>query len=326
VAATPSVARGLASSSRAAASSSTASPSAGPARHLPPLARADPQLYALTAPLPLSSLSALATRFHLLPASLSAPERKARLEAVAQALVHPSLLPQLARARALSNDELQRMSGDDQAREQYLPLPEKDNAALAAEGNAWLGMLMSEALHLRFPHLPVRALKAAVSAYVGPQTLADVAAELGVTSASLLRFDPSNKVEPSSLKLSRGKAEARKVNARGASTDALRALFALVLSMNGLPALRKQLHSLILSRQLPLEQLLKFTDPKRVLSQTCAKYSLEPPVSRLIAETGRTSIAPIFVVGVWSGATKLGEGTGSALKMAEYRVSAPALH
>lgn len=70
-----------------------------------------------------------------------------------------------------------------------------------------------------------------------------------------------------------------------------------------------------------MSTFLKFRDPKRMLSMTCSKYGLEAPVSRLIAETGRLSQTPVFVVGVWSGETKLGEGTGSAIRMAEFRVS-----
>ena len=42
--------------------------------------------------------------------------------------------------------------------------------------------------------------------------------------------------------------------------------------------------------------------------------------SRLLKETGRYSISPVFVVGIYSGADKLGEGFGSSLKMAEFRV------
>ena len=44
-------------------------------------------------------------------------------------------------------------------------------------------------------------------------------------------------------------------------------------------------------------------------------------IPRLLSETGRFSNSPIFVVGVYSGADKLGEGFGASLKMAEYRVS-----
>lgn len=41
---------------------------------------------------------------------------------------------------------------------------------------------------------------------------------------------------------------------------------------------------------------------------------------RLLKETGRFSNSPVFVVGIYSGADKLGEGFGSSLKMAEFRV------
>lgn len=55
-------------------------------------------------------------------------------------------------------------------------------------------------------------------------------------------------------------------------------------------------------------------------------WKLGPSVTRLILrdrllkETGRLSNSPIFVVGIFSGADKLGEGFGSSLRMAEYRV------
>jgi len=50
-------------------------------------------------------------------------------------------------------------------------------------------------------------------------------------------------------------------------------------------------------------------------------FMLTTGIPRLLSETGRFSNSPIFVVGVYSGADKLGEGFGASLKMAEYRVS-----
>lgn len=41
---------------------------------------------------------------------------------------------------------------------------------------------------------------------------------------------------------------------------------------------------------------------------------------RLLKETGRFSNSPVFVVGIYSGNEQLGEGFGSSLNMAEYRV------
>lgn len=40
----------------------------------------------------------------------------------------------------------------------------------------------------------------------------------------------------------------------------------------------------------------------------------------LLKETGRISENPIFIVGMYSGVDKIGEGYGSSLKMAETRV------
>ena len=40
----------------------------------------------------------------------------------------------------------------------------------------------------------------------------------------------------------------------------------------------------------------------------------------MLKETGRFSISPVFVVGIYSGQDKLGEGFGSSLNMAEFRV------
>jgi hypothetical protein len=40
----------------------------------------------------------------------------------------------------------------------------------------------------------------------------------------------------------------------------------------------------------------------------------------MLKETGRFSNSPMYVVGIYSGADKLGEGFGSSIRMAEYRV------
>ena len=43
---------------------------------------------------------------------------------------------------------------------------------------------------------------------------------------------------------------------------------------------------------------------------------------RLLRETGRYSNTPMYVVGIYTGEDKLGEGFGSSLRMAEFRVRA----
>jgi large subunit ribosomal protein L44 len=87
--------------------------------------------------------------------------------------------------------------------------------------------------------------------------------------------------------------------------------------------------------------MIKFVDPKHALSQMVAKFQREPPKSRsvssfftitsplisprLLKETGRFSNSPVFVVGIYSGSDKLGEGFGASLRMAEYRAAEDAL-
>jgi len=72
--------------------------------------------------------------------------------------------------------------------------------------------------------------------------------------------------------------------------------------------------------------MIKFSNPKKALSLTVEKFGREKPISRLLKETGRFSIAPVFVVGIYSGQDKLGEGFRSSLSMAEFRAAEDALH
>ena len=81
----------------------------------------------------------------------------------------------------------------------------------------------------------------------------------------------------------------------------------------------------ILSRHLPLHTLFNFTHPTRDLSRLCAREGFEPPVARLVSESGRLSRSPVFVVGVFSGEEVLGEGVGGSLDEARVRAAAAAL-
>lgn len=65
------------------------------------------------------------------------------------------------------------------------PLP-ATNANLATLGNSLLGLFATEHVNATYPYLPTRVLKAAVSAYVGPTTCANVAKEMG--ASPLLRW------------------------------------------------------------------------------------------------------------------------------------------
>lgn len=97
------------------------------------------------------------------------------------------------------------------------------------------------------------------------------------------------------------------------------------LHEGGLPAAKKFVRNHILSRKLEIGQMFRFVQPTRELSRLCQREGFEQPVARLLAETGRNSRSPVFVVGVFSGAEKLGEGQGSSLDEARIRAAISAL-
>ncbi|KAJ2919496.1 hypothetical protein MD484_g921, partial [Candolleomyces efflorescens] len=248
----------------------------------------DPELWASLQPVPSSALSSFAHRIGL--ASVVSSDDEVR-----QACTHPSFVE---------------VFRHHYPQEKRIP---KSNHQLSALGNSLMGLFATEYLQAKYPYLPTRVQKAALTAHVGPATLASVAQEMG--AAPLLKWHrkPETPTSPSVL-----------------HADALasipRSLTALIYKNHSLPYARKFVHSYFLTRQVDLRAMLKFLDPKKALKEMVYRFGREPPKSRLLKETGRFTNSPVFVVGVFSGADKLGEGFGSSLKMAEFRAAENALH
>ncbi|KAH9987122.1 60S ribosomal protein L3 [Russula compacta] len=245
-----------------------------------------PDTWTVLQPPPHSALSALGHRIGF-GSALQIPELE-------QACTHPSILPLFARRHPHQK-------------------PPPANGNLSTLGNALLGLFASELVAASYPHLPTRVIKAAVSAYVGPSTCANVANEVG--AAPLLRW---HRTPPTPLKPA--------ILHHDALSSISRSLVALIYQRRSLSSARKFAHQFFLSREVDLRKMLKFRDPKVALAETVAKFGREKPISRLLKETGRASNSPVFVVGVYSGTEQLGEGFGSSLRMAEYRAAEDALH
>jgi dsRNA-specific ribonuclease len=81
----------------------------------------------------------------------------------------------------------------------------------------------------------------------------------------------------------------------------------------------------VLSRHLNVGSLFAFREPVRELARLCLREDFEYPVARMLSETGRHSRTPVYVVGIFSGTQKLGEGSGSHLVEARWRASIAAL-
>jgi large subunit ribosomal protein L44 len=117
-------------------------------------------------------------------------------------------------------------------------------------------------------------------------------------------------------------------------------------------AARTFVHSYFLTRHVDIPGMLNFRNPKHVLGVEMRRLGLSGGIEsrfvacvffklittsgerltaldiscRLLAESGRHSISPVFSVGLFlPSGLKLAEGTGSSLKMAEHRASINAL-
>ena len=110
-----------------------------------------------------------------------------------------------------------------------------------------------------------------------------------------------------------------------ASTGFVRALMGAVYLHAGRKAAYNFFKAHILSRHLNVSNLFEFRQPTRDLSKLCAREGFESPVARILSETGRQSRHPVFIVGVFAGKDKLGEGSGGSLDEARIRASVGAL-
>ncbi|KAI9860112.1 MAG: hypothetical protein M1824_003350 [Vezdaea acicularis] len=110
-----------------------------------------------------------------------------------------------------------------------------------------------------------------------------------------------------------------------AQTAFARAVFGAIYLHAGRSASRDFFKSHILSRDLKISDMFEFAQPTRDLSRLCAREGFESPIARIMSETGRRSLTPVFVVAVYSGQDKLGEAAGSSLDEARTRAAIAAL-
>ncbi|KAJ6013556.1 hypothetical protein N7540_008147 [Penicillium herquei] len=110
-----------------------------------------------------------------------------------------------------------------------------------------------------------------------------------------------------------------------ARATAVRALMGAIYLHSGRPAAKLFFQQHFLSRSLNISQLFNFSQPARDLTRLCARENFEKPVAKIISETGRLSRHPVFVVGIFSGQDKLGEGAGASLLEARERAALAAL-
>lgn len=112
---------------------------------------------------------------------------------------------------------------------------------------------------------------------------------------------------------------------KNAHANFVRATIGAIYLHCGQDAAKHFIKAYVLSRRIDLASMFGFKMPERELARLCAREDFEPPVARLISETGRLSRTPVFIVGVYSGADKLGEGSGPSLDSARTAAAMNAL-
>lgn len=212
------------------------------------------------------------------------------------------------------------------------PTAEKDerftNSNLVAVGGTLTGFFAAEHLLVQYPRLPTEVFKAAVGAFVSHPALAAVGREWGVEHA----FAPTADVDAGLLQFARLAPGADPFRHRGtavpletALANHVRAVFGAVYLHEGFAGAKQFFRQHVASRKLNVERIFNFEQPTRELSRLCAREGFELPVARLEAETGRRSRNAVFVVGVYSGNNKMGEGHGGSLDEARTRAAVNAL-
>ncbi|KAK9465094.1 60S ribosomal protein L3 [Lipomyces arxii] len=222
-----------------------------------------------------------------------------------------------------------------------------DNGGLEQFGKAYLDAVVSEIIMFTYVRLPLSVVREAVWAYIGDDALSDIGNNWGVQreTPSTSKKSPYHGIKQTELPGAYGILKyshqvIRRVNGLSEYADVdgavyqryseamsgfVRSVVAGVYLHDGEPAARKFVHDHILSRKVDVSSLFKIDQPTRELSRLCEREKLQPPVSRMIAESGRLSRSPVFVVGVYSGSNVLGSGEGGSIKEAEIKAAINAL-
>lgn len=243
--------------------------------------------------------------------------------------------------------------------------PSFNNGSLAQIGGSMISYYVSEFLVATYPRMPMTVLFAAAYAYNGPKTLHIIGKEWGVETAAapggevdpgLLQFSKitpgqvpntglTGSTRPDKKPWMRRGISSRNVyddefgdlvkkedpeaellqTTELAYSNFVKAVVGSIYVHAGQPSVKAFVQNHILSRHLQVSSLFRFDNPVRELARLCLREEFEYPVARILSETGRLSRSPVFVVGIFSGTEKLGEGAAPSLSEARIRACVAAL-
>lgn len=195
-----------------------------------------------------------------------------------------------------------------------------NNQGLNILGKNFMSYYVTEYLMSLYPRLPLPILNTAVASYLNTESLYAIGkyswgieVDESPILTKLLNKEPIEysygKVRflPVSADGEKGIVKVRsnnrdEINPVSAYALAVRSVIGGVYTSTKSEAeTKKFIYDHILSRKLDVGKMFEFEQPTRELSKLCKREGLEKPVARLLAENGRNSNAPVFVIGVFSG-------------------------
>lgn len=227
------------------------------------------------------------------------------------------------------------------------------NESLSELGARLLDFYVSEFIICSYPRLPMEVIKEALWSYCGDDALTSVGRHWGIErerpqittvgkGARLIKeqrlVDYFGVLKYGRMVVGRSNGLTEYVDPvnedgteRGverystAMSNFVRSVIGGICLHNGRDVAKEFIFNHILSRKLDISKLFRFEQPTRELSRLCSREHFAPPISRMIAETGRFSQGSVYVVGIYSGSNMLGSAEGRSIAEAETRAAINAL-
>lgn len=225
----------------------------------------------------------------------------------------------------------------------------RDNYGLNILGKNLLSFQTTKELMLKYPRLPLPVLNVAINAYINDTVLSEIVKSWGVEieeTSFLQRFLSNEPFENTlgrlrfleydipSTKNNDGNTEffirnrtIRAVNFDETNARALffRSLIAVLWTIDQNLSKSFIQDHILKSRKLDIVKLFQFDKPLLELNRLSQRENFEPVEIKLLAESGRLSATPVFIMGVYNGSEKIGEGFGSSLQQARNKAAMDAL-
>jgi len=187
------------------------------------------------------------------------------------------------------------------------------NGRLQTIGSAAIKSAISQYLFLRYPLLKWSMLQSAAEYCVDREVLTRAALNVG--------FQHTLRCRQTALK-NIGHPESDRV-----ISDCFSALIGAILVDSGVAEANQfALDMLVpLLDEVGIENFVVIANPQKALHAHLRAKELAPPDYRMLAESGRKTHAPVYLVGVYSGDLKLAEGASYNIKLAQNEAALAAL-